>query len=122
MKKPDFLEELNQRTEKAYGENAQAMIDSLIYAKVPPKLKRPVNIARLENATYDEIVTHLDRELELNGLEEGDNIPIPIMSTAPAAKQPGYGFLSSGIDPGTTCNYCKKPENTKDQCRKLRRK
>ena len=36
MKLPDFLEELNQRAEKAFGENAQAMIDSLPYAKLPP--------------------------------------------------------------------------------------
>ena len=35
------------------------MIDSLLYAKLPQKLKRSVNMARLENATYEEIVTHL---------------------------------------------------------------
>ena len=122
MKLPDFLEELNQRAEKAFGENAQAMIDSLLYAKLPPKLKRSVNMARLENATYEEIVTHLERELELNGLEEGDNIPVPTMSTAPTATRPGTGLLSSGIDPNITCNYCKKPGHVKDDCRKLKRK
>ena len=122
MKLPDFLEELNQGAEKAFGENAQAMIDSLLYAKLPPKLKRSVNMARLENATYEEIVTHLERELELNGLEEGDDIPVPTMSTAPTATRPGTGLLSSGIDPGITCNYCKKPGHTKDDCRKLKRK
>ena len=100
MKLPDFLEELNQGAEKAFGENAQAMIDSLLYAKMPPKLKRSVSMARLENATYEEIVTHLERELELNGLEEGDDIPVPTMSTAPKATRPGTGLLSSGIDPG----------------------
>ena len=52
MKLPDFLEELNQGSEKAFGENAQAMIDSLLYAKLPPKLKRSVNMALLENAIY----------------------------------------------------------------------
>ena len=122
MKLQDFLEELNQGGEKAFGENAQAMIDSLLYAKLPPKLKRSVNMARLENATYEEIVTHLERELELNGLEEGDDIPVPTMSTAPTATRPGTGLLSSGIDPGITCNYCKKPGHTKDECRKLKRK
>ena len=30
MKLPDFLEELNQGAEKPFGENAQAMIDSLL--------------------------------------------------------------------------------------------
>ena len=122
MKLPDFLEELNQGAEKAFGENAQAMIDSLLYAKLPPKLKRSVNMARLENATYEEIVTHLERELELNGLEEGDVIPVPTMSTAPTATRPGTGLLSSGIDPNITCNYCNKPGHVKNECRKLKRK
>ena len=108
MKLPDFLEELNQGAEKAFGENAQAMIDSLLYEKLPPKLKRSVNMTRLKNATYEEIVTHLERELELNGLEEGDDIPVPTFSTAPTATRPGTGLLSSGIDPNITCNYCKK--------------
>ena len=110
MKLPDFLEELNQGAEKAFGENAQAMIDSLLYAKLPPKLKRSVNMARLENATYEEIVSHLERELELNGFEDWDDIPVPTMSTAPTATRPGTGLLSSGIDPNITCNYCKKPD------------
>ena len=122
IKLPDFLEKLNQGAEKAFGENAQAMIDSLLYAKLPPKLKRSVNMARLENATYEEIVTHLERELELNGLEEGDDIPVPTMSTAPTATRPGTGLLSSGIDPNITCNYCKKPGHVKDECLKLKRK
>ena len=108
MKLSDFLEELNQGAEKASGENTQAMIDSLLHAKLLPKLKRSVNMARLENATYEEIVTHLERELELNGLEEGDDIPVPTMSSASTATRPGTGLLSYGIDPGLTCNYCKK--------------
>ena len=45
MKLPDFLEELNQGAEKAFEEHAQAMIDSLLYAKLPPKLNRSVNMA-----------------------------------------------------------------------------
>ena len=85
MKLPDFLKKLNQGAEKAFGEIAQAMIDRLLYAKLPPKLKRSVNISRLEIATYEETVTHLERELELNGFEECDDIPGPTMSTAPTA-------------------------------------
>ena len=88
MKLPVILEELNLGAEKAFGENAQAMIDSLLCAKLLPKLKRSVNMARLENASYEEIVTHLERELELNGLEGGDDIPVPTMSTAPTATRP----------------------------------
>ena len=59
VKLPDFLEELNQGAEKAFGDHAQKMIDSLLYAKLPPKLKKSINMARLENGSYDEIVAHL---------------------------------------------------------------
>ena len=51
MKLPDFLKELNQGAKKAFGDHAQKMIDSLLYAKLPPKLKRSVNMARLENGS-----------------------------------------------------------------------
>ena len=82
MKLLDVLEELNQGAEKAFGDNAQHMIDSLLYAKLPPKLKRSVNMARLENGTYEEIVQHLERELELNALEESDELPMATMKTS----------------------------------------
>ena len=59
MKLPDFLEELNKGAKKAFREHAEAMFDSLFHAKLPPKLNCSVNMARLENATYEEIVTHL---------------------------------------------------------------
>ena len=62
IKMPDFLEERNQDAEKASGESVHTMIDSLLYAKWQPKLKRSVNMARLENATSLGIVTHLERE------------------------------------------------------------
>ena len=48
---PDFLEELNDCAEKTFGDNAQYMIDSLLYGKLPPHLKRPLNLAYLENGT-----------------------------------------------------------------------
>ena len=80
MKLPDFLEELNQGAENAFGDNALKMIDSLLYAKVPPKLKRSVNMARLENGSNDEIFAHLERELELNALEESDDVPMATMT------------------------------------------
>ena len=45
------------------------MIENLLYAKMPPHLKKSINQAYLENGTYDQIVKHLEREMELNGLE-----------------------------------------------------
>ena len=44
---PDFLEELNECAERAFGDNAQHMNDSLLYAKLPPHLKRSLNVAYL---------------------------------------------------------------------------
>ena len=57
---PDFLEELKECTERAFGDNAQHMIDCLLYAKLPTHLKRSFNLAYLENGTYDQIVAHLE--------------------------------------------------------------
>ena len=39
----DFLEELNECAERAFGDNAQHMIDSLLYAELPRHLKRSLN-------------------------------------------------------------------------------
>ena len=50
---PNFLEKLNECAEKAFGDNAQHMIDNLLFAKFPPHLKRSLNLAYLENGTYD---------------------------------------------------------------------
>ena len=59
------------------------MIDSLLYAKLPPHLKQLLNLANLENGTYDQIVAHLERELELSGLEDDGELTIPTMTAVP---------------------------------------
>ena len=82
MKFTHVLEELNQGAERALGDHAQKMIDRLLCAKLPPKLKRSVNMARLEKGSYDEIVAHLERELELNALEESDDLPMATMTSS----------------------------------------
>ena len=68
----DFLDELQKLAKDAFGVATQAIIDQFIYAKMPPHLKKSINQARLENGTYEQIVTHLERELELNSLEYPD--------------------------------------------------
>ena len=68
----DFLDELQKLAQDAFGVAAQAIIDQFIYAKMPPHLQKSINQAHLENGTYEQIVTHLERELELNSLEYPD--------------------------------------------------
>ena len=67
QKLPDILSQ-----ESAFGDVASQMIENLIYAKRPAHLKRSINQAYLENGTYEQIVRHLEREMELNGLESED--------------------------------------------------
>ena len=69
QKLPDFLEDLPESAEKAFGEAAPQMIENLLYAKTPPHLKKSINHAYLENGTYEQIVRHLEQEMELNWLE-----------------------------------------------------
>ena len=68
----DFLDELQKLAKDAFGVDAQAIIEQFIYAKMPAHLKKSINQARLENGTCEQIVTHLERELELNSLEYPD--------------------------------------------------
>ena len=68
----DFLDELQKLAKDAFGVAAQAIIDQIIYAKMPPYLEKPINQAHLENGTYEQVVTHLKMELELNSLEYRD--------------------------------------------------
>ena len=114
---PDFLEELNECAEKAFGDNAQHMIDSLLYAKLPPHLKRSLNLAHLENGTYDQIVAHLERELELSGLENDGELPMPTMTTVPLNDNQQNTEQTKVV-----CYYCKKPGHVIRDCRKRMRK
>ena len=76
----DFLDELQKLAKDAFGIAAHAIIEQFIYAKMPPHLKKSINQAHLENGTYEQIVTHLERELELNGLEAPGELQINTVS------------------------------------------
>ena len=97
------------------------MIDSLLYAKLPPTSKRSVNMARLENGTYEEIVAHLERELELNALEESDDLP---MATMASASTNNSNLLPNGINTNkdAQCSYCKATGHYYKSCLKLKKK
>ena len=114
---PDFLEELNECAEKAFGDNAQHMIESLIYAKLPPHLKRSLNLEYLENGTYDQTVAHLERELEISGLENDGELTIPTMTAVPPNDSQQNTEQTKVV-----CYYCKKPGHVIRDCRKRMRK
>ena len=114
---PDFLEERSECTERAFGDNAQHMIDKLLYAKLPPHLKRSLNLGYLENGTYDQIVAHLERELELSGLENDGELKIPTMTAVPPNDNQQKTEQTKFI-----FHYCKKPGHVIRDCRKRMKK
>ena len=113
----DFLEELNECAERAFGENAQHMIDSLLYAKLPLRLKRSLNLAYLENGTCDQIVAHLGRELEGSGLEIDGELTIPTMTAVPSNDNQQNTEQAKIV-----CQCCKKPGHVIRDCRKMIKK
>ena len=109
----DFLDELQKLAKDAFGVAAQAIIEQFIYAKMSPHLKKSNNQAHLENGTYEQIVSHLEREFELNGLEAPDEMPINTV-TQQTPQQ-------NSNKPRPTCHQCKKPGHYQNQCRQLKR-
>ena len=114
---PGFLEELNECAERALGDNAQHLIDSLLYAKLPDQLKRSLNLAYLENGTYDQIVAHLERELELTGLKNDGELTIPTMTAVPPNANQQNNEQSKIV-----CHFCKKPAHVIRDGRKRMKK
>ena len=91
------------------------MIDSLLYAKLPLKLKRSVN------ETYEKIVAHLERELELNALDESGDLPMAPMASASTGN---HNLLSIGIDTNmdAQCSYCEATGHFYKSCHKLKKR
>ena len=108
----DFLDELQKLAKDAFGVAAQAIIEQFIYAKMPPHLKKSINQAHLENGTYEQIVSHLERELELNGLEAPDEMQLNTVMQQDT---------QNSEKPKPTCHHCKKPGHYRNQCRQLKR-
>ena len=96
----DFFDELRKLAKDAFGFAAHAILEQVIYAKMLPHLKKSKNQAHLENGTYEQIVTQLEGELELNGLEAPDELQINTVS---------HNTANANADrTKPTCHYCKK--------------
>ena len=67
---------------------------------MPPHLNKSLNQARLENGTDEQIVSHLERELELNGWEAPDEMQINSVTQQISQEN------SEKSKP--TCHHCKK--------------
>ena len=72
-----FQEQYQKLVQEAYGDDAPKIIEAPFYAKMPPHLKGVLNQARLETETYDTIVQHLEKEMELNGLSDPNDNKLP---------------------------------------------
>ena len=109
----DFLDELQKLVKDAFGVAAQAIIEQLIFAKMPPHLNKSINQAHFDNGTKEQIVSHLERELELKGWEAPDELQINTV-TQQATQQ-------NAEKPKPTCHHCKKPGHCQNQCLQLKR-
>ena len=75
-----FVVELHKLAKKAFGIAAHAIMEQFIHSKKPPHPNISIYQAQLENGTCEQIVTHFERELELNGLEAHDEMQVNSVS------------------------------------------
>ena len=75
-------------------------------------------MAQLENGSYDEIVAHLERELELNALEESDDLNRATMTSSATKTR---NLFSNGLLADIDCNYCTEKGHKVKDCEKLKR-
>ena len=80
---------------------------------MPTHLKKTINQAHLENGIYKQIVSHLERELELNSLEAPDEMQLNAVMQQDTQQNTGK--------PKPTCHHCKNPGHYRNQCRQLKR-
>ena len=109
----DLPDDFQKQATDAFGIAAHAIIKQFIYAKMPPHLKKSKDQAHMENGTYEQIVTHLDRELKLNRSLVPDELQINAVS---------HNTANANADrPKLTCHHCKKPRHYRNHCRLLKK-
>ena len=80
---------------------------------MPPQLKKSNNRAKLEKSTYEQIVSHPEKDLELIGLEAPEELQIKTVTQRATQHNPEK--------PKPTCHYCKRPGHYRNRCRQLKR-
>ena len=114
----ELLEELNECAGRAFIDHAQHMIDSLLYAKLPPHLTRSLNLAYLENGTYGQIFAHLGgKELELNASENDGGLTIPTLTAVPPNDNQQNTEQNKNV-----CHFCRKTGHVVRGCLELMKK
>ena len=112
------MEQYQKLAQGAYGEDAPKFIETSFYAKMPTHLKRVLNQARLETESYDMMVQHLEKKMELNGLlaPNETNITrvhqIKVQETQQAPNPPKQT---------RPCYGCGKPGQSAKKCRNVAR-
>ena len=109
----DFFNELQKLAEDTFGFAALAIIEHFIYGEIPPLLKKSINQAHLENVASEQIVSHLEGEIELKSLEALDEMQINTV-----AQQATKSNLEK---PKPSCHQYKKPVHRQKQCRQLKK-
>ena len=69
-----FFDKLRRLAKQALRIAAQGIIEQIIYAEMAPHLLKSLNQAHLENCKFEQLVTHLEKELQLNSLEAPDEL------------------------------------------------
>ena len=114
----DFLEQYQKLAQVVCRDDAPKFIETSFYAKMPTHLKRVLNQAMLETESFDMMVQHLEREMELNGLlaPNETNITgvhqIEVHETQPAPNPP---------KPSGPCYGCGQSGHVVKNCRKVAR-
>ena len=93
--------ELQKLGEEAFRVDAQEVIEQFKYATMLPQMSEFINRAHLEKHTLNQIVSLLEKELELNGLEASDDWTINTVRQQASKLNPQK--------PKPTCHHCKKP-------------
>ena len=114
----DFIEIYQKLAQEAYADDAPRFIETSFYAKMPAHLKRVLNQARLETASYETMVQHLEREMELNGLANPESTTFTGIHNVEPTNNPNQ---EKPPKTASTCFGCGHQGHLLRNCRKTNR-